>query len=480
MIRALLPTAIIMTLLGGCSFIPDYQRPAAAMPAAWPTSVAYEVASDQAGEKVTPYLGWKAFFLDPALLHLIQMSLDNNRDLKVAALNVEAFQARYRIQRAELMPVISAEANGTRQRRPASAGANGVASSTNDVSATLGTNAWEMDFFGRVRSLNEESLQQYFATEQAWRSSRISLVSSVATAYLTWKADEALLHLTQDTLSAYEESYRLTKLSFDVGTTDALSLSQARTSVEGAQVNLAAYARLVAQDLNSLAQLLGTAIPADLINGLRLRDQLFVEVPPGLPSDLLEQRPDILEAEHQLRAANANIGAARAAFFPSITLTANAGAASDELSGLWGGASGVWLFQPSIRLPIFTAGSLQSTLDYSEIQKDIGIARYEQAIKVAFREVADGLAARTTYKEQLGSQRALVGTTEEYYRLAERRYRSGVDSYLVLLDAQRQLYTSRQQLISVRLNQLSSEVSLYKSLGGGASQTQHLARAVAN
>ena len=332
-------------------------------------------------------------------------------------------------------------------------------------------NAWELDFFGRIRSLSEQALQQYLATEQAARSTQISLVASVANAYLQWQADLALLQLTQDTLKTFEESYQLTQRSFDVGVADALALSQARSAVDSARVSLAQYQRLVALDRNALTQLLGTGLPAELPQGLALNAELLEQVPAGLPADLLQRRPDLLQAEYQLKAANANIGAARAAFFPSVSLTANAGTASSQLSGLFDSGSGTWLFQPQISLPIFNAGRLRANLDYAELQSDIRVAQYEQAIQVAFQEVADRLAARTTYRQQLDAQRALLETTETYYDLAERRYRTGVDSYLTLLDAQRQLFSVRQQLIADRLAQLSSEVELYKALGGGWSNT---------
>ncbi|MDH4567601.1 AdeC/AdeK/OprM family multidrug efflux complex outer membrane factor [Pseudomonas sp. BN414] len=464
--RSLMSLAIAATLLGGCSMIPDYQRPEAPVEADWPQGEAYSDGAAQVNTAAAD-LDWNAFFQDPALRQLVQLALDNNRDLRTAALNVEAYRALYRIQRSELFPSISADGGATRQRTPGIMSQSGQADTSSSYSATLGTNAWELDFFGRLRSLNEQALEQYFATEQARRSTQISLVASVATAYLDWQADQALLQLTRDTLKTYQESYALTQRSFDVGVADALALSQARTAVESAQVSLAQYTRLVAQDRNALTQLVGTGIPADLPRGLALDADLLAEVPPGLPSDLLQRRPDVVQAEHLLKSANANIGAARAAFFPSVSLTANAGTMSNELSGLFDAGSGSWLFQPSISLPIFTAGRLKANLDYTELQKDIQVAHYEKAIQVAFQEVADGLAARTTYQQQLDSQRALVKTTEEYYRLAERRYRTGVDSYLTLLDAQRQLFSARQQLIGDRLNQLASEVNLYKALGGG-------------
>lgn len=469
--QSLLSLAVATALLSGCSLIPDYQRPDAPVAADWPQGAAY---GDAAREGSTPAadLQWQAFFRDPALRQLVQTALENNRDLRVAALNVEAYQALYRVQRADLLPSVSVDGSSTRQRLPGDLSQTGQARTSGQHSVTLGINAWELDFFGRIRSLGEQALQQYLATEQAARSTQISLVASVASAYLQWQADQSLLKLTQDTLETYEASYQLTQRSFDVGVSDALSLSQARTAVDSARVTLAQYQRRVAQDRNALIQLLGTGLPENLPQGLALRDNVLESVPAGLPSDLLQRRPDLLQAEYQLKAANANIGAARAAFFPSVSLTANAGTASRQLSGLFDAGSGTWLFQPQINLPIFNAGRLRANLDYAELQKDIQVAQYEKAIQTAFQEVADRLAARTTYRDQLDAQRALLDTTETYYELAERRYRTGVDSYLTLLDAQRQLFSVRQQLISDRLAQLTSEVELYKALGGGWSASE--------
>ena len=407
--RSFLSLAVAAVVLSGCSLIPDYQRPEAPVAAAYPQGQAY---GQNTGAAAVPAadIGWREFFRDPQLQQLIGVALENNRDLRVAALNVEAFRAQYRIQRADLFPRIGVDGSGTRQRLPG------------DLSTT--------------------------------GSPAIS----------------SQLQLTKDTLGTYQKSFDLTQRSYDVGVASALDLRQAQTAVEGARATLAQYTRLVAQDQNALVLLLGSGIPANLPQGLGLDQTLLTEVPAGLPSDLLQRRPDILEAEHQLMAANASIGAARAAFFPSISLTANAGTMSRQLSGLFDAGSGSWLFQPSINLPIFTAGSLRASLDYAKIQKDINVAQYEKAIQTAFQEVADGLAARGTFTEQLQAQRDLVKASDEYYQLADKRYRTGVDNYLTLLDAQRSLFTAQQQLITDRLNQLTSEVNLYKALGGGWNQ----------
>ncbi|WP_409278335.1 AdeC/AdeK/OprM family multidrug efflux complex outer membrane factor [Pseudomonas defluvii] len=465
MSKSLLSLAVTAFILGGCSLIPDYQTPESPAAAQWPQGPAYS--PTESAEVAAAEQGWRQFFHDPALQQLIQTALVNNRDLRVAALNIDAYRAQYRIQRADLFPAVSANGSGSRQRVPGDVSSTGDATINSQYSATLGVSAYELDLFGRVRSLSEQALETYLSSEQARRSTQISLVASVANAYLTWQADQALLKLTEETLKTYEESYQLTKRSNEVGVSSALDLSQARTSVEGARVKLAQYQRLVAQDLNSLTVLLGTSVPANLPASQELNANLLSEVPAGLPSELLQRRPDIQEAEHLLKAANANIGAARAAFFPSISLTANAGTLSPDMGGLFKGGSGTWLFQPQINLPIFNAGSLRASLDYSKIQKDINVAKYEKTIQTAFQEVSDGLAARQTFKEQLQAQRDLVAANQDYYRLAERRYRIGIDSNLTFLDAQRSLFSSQQALIADRLLQLVSEVNLYKALGGG-------------
>jgi multidrug efflux system outer membrane protein len=465
MSKSLISLAVTAFVLSGCSLIPDYKQPAAPVAAQYPQGPAYSPA--EAANQAAAEQGWRQFFHDPALQQLIQTALTNNRDLRVAALNIDAYRAQYRIQRADLYPAVNAEATGTRQRVPGDLSQTGEARITSQYSVGLGVSSYELDLFGRVRSLSEQALETYFASEEARRSTQISLVANVANAYLTWQADKELLKLTQDTLGAFEESLRLTSRSNEVGVASALDLAQSRTSVESARVSLARYQRLVAQDENNLVLLLGTGLPANLPAAQPLSADMLNEMPAGLPSELLQRRPDILQAEHTLKAANANIGAARAAFFPSISLTASAGTASGDLSGLFKGGSGSWLFTPTINLPIFNAGSLRASLDYSKIQKDIGVANYEKAIQTAFQEVSDGLASRKTFVDQLKAQTDFVNANQDYYRLAERRYRIGVDSNLTFLDAQRQLFSAQQSLITDRLSQLSAEVNLYRALGGG-------------
>ncbi|KIK87838.1 MULTISPECIES: efflux transporter outer membrane subunit [Pseudomonas] len=451
----------LAVLLAGCSLIPEYQRPASPSAAQYPQGAIYPTQTTAAARSED----WRTLFNDPALQQLIESALLNNRDLRVAALNVEAFQAQYRIQRADLLPAVSANASESRQRLPPSV-TRSKAMINSTYAANLGVSAYELDFFGRVRSLSEQALQTWLATEQARRSAELSLVANVANAYLTWRADQELLELTRQTLAADEQSLRLTTRNRDAGKSSALEQAQAKTSVDSSRANLARYKRQVAQDLNSLTLLVGAPVPEQL-PAQPLASDLIRQLPAGLPSDLLQRRPDILQAEYQLKAANANIGAARAAFFPSVSLTASAGTSSRDLSGLFSAGSGAWTFQPQINLPIFNAGSLRASLDYSKLQKDVAVAEYEKSIQTAFQEVANGLAARSTYQQQLQAQRDLVQATQDYYNLAQHRYQNGVDSSLTFLDAQRSLFSSQQGLITDRLAQLVAEVNLYIVLGGG-------------
>jgi multidrug efflux system outer membrane protein len=330
----------------------------------------------------------------------------------------------------------------------------------------VGLTSYELDVWGRIRSLDRNALETYLASEEAQSSVQIGLVADVAVAYLTWQTDRQLLAVTRSTLENYRHNLELIQASSEAGTASDLDVRQARTLVDSARGQVQAYTRQEAQDVNALRLLLGTTIPSDLPES-NLEGQLMTEIPAGLPANLLQQRPDIRAAEHQLLAANANIGAARAAFFPSITLTAGAGTASSQLSGLFSGGSETWSFIPQIHLPIFTGGRLKASLDYAKIQKDIGVANYEQTIQASFREVSDGLAAMRTWGEQLKSQQDLVRATDEYTQMALQRYEEGVDNYMTLLDAQRQLLSARQQLLSGHLAKLTSQIQLYKALGGG-------------
>lgn len=457
-----LSVALAAALASACTMIPDYQRPVAPVPASFPN------AAPAAAATPADAIAWRDYFDNAQLREVIALALANNRDLRVAALNIERARAQYRIQRADLFPAVGAAASQTAQRLPGDLTRSGEAETSRQYSATVGLSAYELDFFGRVRSLNAQALEQYLGTEEARRSAQISLVAEVANAWLTLAADHERLALARSTYETRQKSHDLTRRSFDAGAVSALDLHQAQTLMESARADAARYRSFVAQDENALALVVGAPVPAELLPA-RLTDSVsgMAELPAGVPSEVLTRRPDILQAERALRAANASIGAARAAFFPSISLTTSGGTASSTLGGLFGAGSGTWLFVPQIRIPIFEAGRLKANLDVAEVQRDINVAQYEKAIQSAFREVADALAERATLTEQLDARRALVEATAAGFRLSEARYKGGVDSYLGLLDAQRTLYSAELDLIGVRLSEAANRVALYKVLGGG-------------
>ena len=454
----------LLLLLGGCTLAPRYQRPDLPVARILPDTQQGNASAATKETVIDAELGWRDFFIDPQLQQLIQTALANNRDLRTSALNIESYQAQYRIQRSALFPSINGEGGGSKQRTLN--GGNYVTAET--YSASVGVTAYELDLFGRVKSLKDKALEQYLGMEETYRSNRISLVAEVTTAYLSWLADRELLIVTEDTKKIEEESFHLIEQRTREGLATQLDLAQARTSLETAKANLAKYNRQVAQDLNNLTLLLGTSLPASLAEKNSLGEQMALSaVPPQLSSQVLLQRPDIMAAEHQLKGAHAQIWAARAAFCPSIRLTANAGKISGDLSDLFDGNSGSWLFSPSVNLPIFTAGRLEAELDVAKISKDISVAQYEKAIQTAFREVADALVASEAYREQLVAQKANLMANQEYYVLAKDRYLQGVDSFLTLLDAQRSLYSARQNYLNLQLAQQVNQVAVYKVLGGG-------------
>ena len=461
--------ALVALALSGCGTLaPKYTRPEAPIPATWPSGPAYQEQKEQPGKPPVAALSWRDFFNNEKLRGLITLALENNRDLREAALNIERARAIYRIQRAPLFPFVNASGVGNVQRVPADLSSTREADTFEQYSATVGLTSYELDFFGRVRSLRNQALQQFFATEEARRSAQISLVAEVAQSWLTLAADRELLGLAQETLKSHQATYDLTKRRFDVGVASALDVRQAQTTVESAKVDIARYTGLVAQDENALRLLVGASLPPDSLPGALTSVTDLEEIPAGLPSEVLQCRPDILAAEHQLEGAYANIGAARAAFFPRIALTANAGVASSELEGLFESGSGTWLFAPRIDLPIFNAGSLRAQLKVSQVDRDIFLSRYERAIQSAFREVADALAQQGTIGNQMAAQQALVDATTEAYKLSEARFTKGIESFLTVLDSQRALYSAQQNLITIRLLRLTNEVTLYRVLGGGA------------
>ncbi len=464
-----LPLGAFLCMAGCTTMAPKYTQPTAPVPAAWPIGAAYKGDTSQRQEKPVADIPWQEFFVDPQLRKLIALSLENNRDLRVAALNIERSRAQYQIQRSDLFPKVDANAAGSVQRVPADLSTSGHASTVDQYSVGLGVSSYELDLFGRVRSLKDQALEQYLATEQARASVQISLVSQVAVSYLTLAADLERLKLAKDTLANQQESYKLTKSRYEAGVSSALDLYQAQTSVDAARVDIARFTTLVAQDENGLNLVVGSKVSTDLLPKAFSETVTAVkELSPGLTSDVLLRRPDILQAENLLKGFNANIGAARAAFFPRITLVSSVGFGSDELAGLFKGDSFAWSFAPRISLPIFDAGSNRASLAVAELDRDIAVAQYEKAIQTAFREVADALAQQGTIDEQVAAQQSLTDATSQSYNLSLARYDKGVDSYLNVLDSQRSLYSSQQNLISARLSRLSNLVTLYKVLGGGA------------
>jgi len=454
----------------GCTMVPKYVRPAAPVSQQFPQGGVFAT-QPGAGERsakgaAATDIGWRDFFVDPRLQELVAIALKNNRNLQVSVLNVEAARAQYQITRAQLFPSIDAVGTDDRTRVP-----RDLQTAPNNPYSVynVGLSAsWEIDFWGRIRSLKEQALAQYLATAQARKAAEISLVSQVADQYLTMLADDDLLKVTRDTLKTAQDSYNITKAQFDNGTGTELDLRQAQTVVETAQANLQAQARARAQAENALVLLVGEPLPADLSQGLSLDSQnLLSDIPEGLPSDLLTRRPDIMEAEQSLLAANANIGAARAAFFPQISLTAALGTESLSLGSLFKAGTAAWSFAPQITMPIFNGGSNVANLDLAKVEKRIEIANYENAIQSAFREVADGLAARGTYDQQIAALERNTFANQRRLDLSNLRYRNGVDSYLTVLTAQTDLYSAQQALIAAQLARLTNLVDLYRALGGG-------------
>jgi multidrug efflux system outer membrane protein len=486
--------AWLIVYLAGCTLEPHYQRPQPAVTPQWPATPAGDAAGSpaqaapDASQRSAAQIGWREFFTDPKLQTLIEQALQHNYDAQIAVLNIAAARAQYQIQRAELFPKISATASETVEKFPAAVAPLASGSGTGSGTGTgvggvgaasgsgvfrffdvgIGFTSYELDLFGRIRSLNHAKLQQYLGFVETRRSTQITVIAEVANAYLTWLADSKLLRITEETLDSQQQSLNLIRMSFDGGVATALDLHQAETTVATAQANLAQYRRQVAQDQNALVVLLGEPLPSEFVADVDLDEEsLLTDLPAGVPSEVLVQRPDILAAEHNLVAANANIGAARAAFFPSILLTGSYGTASTQLSGLFKQGSTAWTFSPQISLPIFAGGANVASLDLAKVQKNILVVQYEQAIQSGFREVADALAGRATLDSQVAADTALLQASSESFRLSNMRFTGGVDNYLGVLDSQRLLYTAQQSLVSVKLARLQNLVNLYKALGGG-------------
>jgi NodT family efflux transporter outer membrane factor (OMF) lipoprotein len=450
----------LVAALGGCmSLAPKYERPAAPVAAAFPAVPGAPLPASTASESATA-IEWQRYFADARLRGLIEQALANNRDLRVALLNIEQARAQYQIRRADQLPTVNLGASGSR-----AATSNDSISSNYQVGFAV--SAFELDLWGRVRNLSEAALAQFLATEEAQRATRISLIASVANAYLSVLADDELLALTDKTLQSRIAAQKLVQLKYENGVVSKLDQQLANSLVDSARVTLAQLQRQRAQDVNLLTLLVGQPLPADSMAGATLAQAAFVDLPAGLPSDLLASRPDIRAAEQQLIAANANIGAARANFFPRIALTASAGTASNELSGLFKSGSFGWSFAPQMLLPLFDSGRNAAALASARVGRDIAVAQYERSIQTAFREVSDTLAGQATFSEQLRAQRAVADAEGERFKLSELRYREGAASYLDYLDAQRSLFAAQQAAVQANLQRLQNQVALYRVLGGG-------------
>ena len=456
----------IFVFVGGCSLAPEYRRPEAPVPDGWPTGAAY---SETASADALPAaeLPWREFIADERLQQVIETALNNNRDMRLAALNVERAQALYRVQRNELLPSVEAVGSGIKERTPADISSSGRATTREQYRVDFGISSWEIDFFGRIRSLEDRALEEYMATDQARRSMQILLISETARAWFALAADFENLKLSRSTLEAQQASYDLIQKRYEVGISSELDLRQAQTQVETARRNVAVYTQLTAQDQNALNLLAGTPPPPELLPADLSGVQPPKEIASGLSSEVLLYRPDVLAAEHRLKAAHANIGAARAALFPRIALTAAIGTASEDLARLFNSGQETWSFAPRIAAPIFDARTW-AAYDVTKVEREISVAQYEKAIQTAFREVADALAQRGAVGEQLAAQESLVEATAATYRLSDARYNNGIDSYLNVLDAQRSLFRARQALNDLRMIRLANRVALYKALGGGA------------
>lgn len=472
MLRNLTLILLASTAVGACTLAPKYERPALPVAQTWSTP-----SPEPTGSVTAADLDWRQVLVDPRLQGVVDLALRQNRDLRVAVLNIEKARAQYGVQRSALFPGINGVLSEQRNHSPAAVsqipGATGGSIDTEVYSATIGFTAYELDLFGRVRSLNAQALQSFFATQETSRSVRISLIAETANAWLTLAADQDRLALAQDTLATREDSLRLTQQQVDGGVGSLATLRNAQVQAETARSDVAVYAAQVAQDRNALNLLVGGEAPADLLpanapGGSLASAQILADLPAGVPSDVLTRRPDVLAAEHQLQGANANIGAARAAFFPRISLTGSLGSASTELDGLFKSGSKSWSFTPQISLPIFAGGANVANLNVSKVNRDIAVATYEKTVQTAFREVSDALSVRDTVGDRLAAQERLVVAATDSQRLSQQRRDAGLDSALTLLDSQRTLYSAQQGLITARLARATNLVTLYKTLGGGA------------
>jgi len=447
--------------LAGCSLVPKYERPASPVSGAWSISPQAASTNNAAG------IDWSEFYGDPRLRKLIGLALENNRDLRVAALRVEQARAEYRIARSYQFSGVKANTSLVRQKTSGQVSEFNGGTMQSIYNVDIGA-AYELDMFGRVRSLKKEALELYFATEEARKSVQIALVSQVAMEYFTQVRLLEAKAVANQTLETVQKSYNLIIKSFEAGAASELDLRTAEEQVQMVRVNAAGFLQLLAESEHALVVLVGQLLPNDLPAGQNLRDQrLLTSLPAEVPSEVLQRRPDILAAEHTLQAANADIGAARSAFFPRILLTGSAGTASAKLADLFTSPSATWSFSPQITIPIFNLGATKSKLDVAKLTKRIEIANYEKAIQHAFREVADSLSIRAILDEKLKAQESLLAAQQRRFDLITERYRHGVDSYVDVLLSQQALHSAQQNLLQYQMARLLNGVALYRSLGGG-------------
>jgi multidrug efflux system outer membrane protein len=466
---------LVAVALAGCSLAPTYERPDAPVPSQYPDRDAVENSGPGSARSAAPGvafssdLGWSEFVRDPQLKALIALALDNNRDMRIAVERVQEAQSLYGIVQSDRYPAIGVGANAQITRDPeALRGTSGSGSVSRYYQAGVGLTSFELDFFGRVRNLSEAAYQQFLATAQARRTVHINLVALVAETYFRLRTAQELGILMKNTLESRESTLSLVQARYDSGVASSLDLNQARGQLETVRADQAAIRRAEAQAKNALQLLLGTEAPANLPKAAIFgRDQVLTAIPVGLPSELLERRPDIMAAENALRASNANIGAARAAFFPNISITGLLGFASPQLGGLFSAGNRFWQFSPQLQMPLFAGGSLTANLDLAKVRKNIAVAQYEKSIQTAFREVADALAGEATYSSQLDALRALEASAAESLRLARMRYETGIDSFLQVQNAEVNLYATQQTFLQTGMESLLNRVELYKALGGG-------------
>lgn len=473
-LRPVVAAALAAVALSACNLAPKFEQPVAGVP---------DTVSAQAGtpvwasETALAYAQSQTWIASAQLREVVALALTHNRDLRIAVDNIEKARAQYGITRADLLPGIAAQAQGTRSRSSEDLRSAGQGSISEQFTAQLGFTSYEIDFWGRVRNLSDAGLQAFLQSEDNQRNVQIALVADVSNAWLSLAADLARLQLAQETLASREKAYALTKRMFEIGSTSGLILAQNLSTVKTARADVAAFTSQAARSRNALQLLVGGVVAADLLPTAQTlmvansQNLALLPVPQNVPSTVLLQRPDIQAAEHNLRAMHANIGAARAALFPTISLTGSVGTGSRELDALFGSGNGTWSFMPQIRLPIFDGGRLRAGVQVAQANQRIAVSQYEKTVQTAFKEVADSLADREQWGQRLGAQTGMVQATQKAFDLSEARFQAGVDNYLTVLDAQRSLYAAQQTLISLRLAEQVNRVTLWKALGGQEAAT---------